>query len=505
MAVETKFLDIPCKEYNRKQMAEYNALYEGGEAASGPMNADGTFEYNKGFFKIWLPKKHIEQEDAYMDRIRMATYVNHVGSIIDFYASLLFSDPPRVEGFKVNNNYYQSFLANVDGKNTTWPAFWKDVFIKLVNFKRVFIWTDLPDYDGVITNRAQQEEKGLLNVRLLTYAQEVHYWEEEETADGKNHLKKVLFSEYREERPSIESEPVCYKIWTYIDDKVVKRWKAKVGESTATALPTIEHRNKFIPVIKIEISDGLWMAKKLRDPAIAYFRAQNDHDFSLSRAAHCVPFFKNEFGDGKFIPLTNYGISLGKNDEAGFLEPSGKSFAYTENNLSIKRDEIYRVIHQMALAAGSDASRIRLSGDSKREDWRETETATLPYSIILKESMSILFRVIFKIRSETEETFSIKGFEGWNKENVLKIAELFSLTDTQVKSEKYRKTLAKRMASKALFDQPLETLEEIFKEIDAADYSNDLYIPEVNPQNDPGAQENNVENVSLDRAAKAVK
>lgn len=498
--MKIELLDILQENYHEESLLEYEALYQGGDFA-------------KAFYKRWLPKKFNEMDDAYKDRVALATYVNHVGSIIDFYASLLFADPPRVEGFQ-NSDYYTKFLSNVDGRGTSWAGFWKDIFVKLVVFGRAFIWVDLPQKTqtaSIPSSRAEQEKLGLLDVRLLSYGKEVYYWRDNDY--GK--LQYMLFRELSVERPSILSKPETYKTWTYLDDIIIRQWRAKAsvgkredgsvnvtleGDEASETL-SVEHKYGIMPVVRIELPDGLWMAQKLRDPAIAYFRAQNDHDFSLSRAAHATPYFKNMFADKEFKPAAGYGIRLGKDDEAGYLEPSGKSFLYTENNIGIKKDEIYRVIHQMALAADSDASRVRLSGDSKREDWRATEIILVSYGDIILEAMRNTLKIIAITREEADEKFVVKGFEGWNKEDVMKKAELFLMTDTVVKSETYRKTMAKTIANKALFDQDVNVLDKINSEIDSADYSDEMYITMPNPQsNSTASQEQQLESNATAKA-----
>jgi hypothetical protein len=63
----------------------------------------------------------------------------------------------------------------------------------------------------------------------------------------------------------------------------------------------------------------------------------------------------------------------GRRKTSTCLEPSGAAFGVATEHIAELKDELYRVVHQMALSADNSAGAMKRSGDSKAQDKQATE------------------------------------------------------------------------------------------------------------------------------------
>jgi hypothetical protein len=455
----------PC--YDGKRLEKLRALVDGGPAWH-KLKAE------------WFPKRPVEPAEVYAERQKLLTYTNHAGSIVSMLGAYLFAEAPQVSGLE--GDYWSALWENCDSSGTPWRRFWRDRFKDAQTGRAAYVWVNLPDRapDVVPANRAEEEKAGLLDgwlVQLLP--EQVRNWEE----DKRGRLTWILFRSVTEEQPSIDAPRAKVWRWTYLDATTIRRWEwkpsgdktAPADEDTATELPRIAHGIGRLPVIRLQLPPELWAMNKLEDAAVANMRARNEHTWALHQAANELLVVTSAWADEKIEVGHGHYLRLlrdkdGK-DEASYAAPSGVAFEYLQKDVADTREEVYRLLQQMALAADSDATRARMSGESKGQDWKANEILLSAYADLVKGSMREALALLLEARSETGADLGITGLDGWQSEDLMTFLEAVALApDARSLSPSFRKAIAKRQARRLLQDEAsAKELEAIEKEIEESD------------------------------------
>lgn len=455
-------------DYDAETLQAHRELYEGGK----------TF---RASIEKWLPQNHAEMNDVWEDRKKRGFYINHVGEMLDMLGSFLFSEAVQVEGLDA----YPGFLDDCDGAGSTWSEWWKALLLDAFQGKRAYAWVNLPSRpaDLEVPNRFEEEKAGLLNAYLVGLsAEQVIDWE----TDERGQLQWVMVHGVKSRRASIDGPRKSVHVWTYIDAEVIRRWEweptkekpAPGDKDEANELPIVKHGVGRLPVVRLELPHGLWALNKLHDPAVALMRRQNDLDWSLHRAAHALLAIYSKWADGTPTLGAGYYIRLGENDKAEYLEPSGMSFDAQSAQAEDLRQELYRVLHQMAASVSPEGAQAVASGASKALDWQALEIVLLAYGELVLKAMRSTLAIIAKVRGVDAESIKVKGLQSWKLEDLKSFLEAALAGDGLVKSETYKREVGKRAASRLLQDEvPPEVMEKIHAEIDAAEYEQPAYPP----------------------------
>jgi hypothetical protein len=128
--MKVKVVNACHPDYDGDTLQRYSLIYRGG----------------KDFLRsaaMFMPKRHMEPNQVYAERLRRAYYIGYVGPIIYFFISNLFnidasikSDPEKVDKF------YGNFFKNFDRKNTEFNNFFRKVFTQTIIHKESFILVD---------------------------------------------------------------------------------------------------------------------------------------------------------------------------------------------------------------------------------------------------------------------------------------------------------------------------------------------------------------------------
>src|SRR5690606_18351094 len=166
---------------------------------------------------------------------------------------------------------------------------------------------------------------------------------------------------------------------------VIRRWRwqqtedhdePRADEDIPEYGEPIVHNIGRIPVVERCLPAGLHTMGRLEDAAVAAMRARNEHSWALHQAANELLTITAKWADETTKPVLGHGYALRLNrdsdgeDRAAYVGPSGVAFTHLEKDVEATREDLFRVVQQMAMAADSDASRIRSSGESKAQDWK---------------------------------------------------------------------------------------------------------------------------------------
>lgn len=463
-------LDQRHPEHDHECLERNRALYCGGE------------EWRE-LVEWWLPKHPEEADESYDARKSRALYENHVGPLVDMLATSVFTEAPRVDGMP--GDWWPAFGASVDGRGTGLAPWFRDRLVDLLVERRTYVWVNLPARpDGlVVDSRASEEAAGLLDAFLVwVSAENVIDW----SRDDRGRLRWVMIRDEVEEREALESERVEVHRWTYIDAQVIRRWTWTPQQGRKDPLPTDEaeeqplilHGIGTLPLVELELTEGLHALGKLHDPAVAHLRARNDLSWALHRAAHALLVIKSKWNDQRPVLGPGYYLKLDQADSAEYVEPSGANFEILASDVKDLREELYRVVQSMAQGIDSSASRSAASGDSKGQDWRALEIVLSALASTMRTSIASVLRLVATARGLKDAEPTVTGLDGWQEEDLetwLKAAAM--ATDASKLSPTFTKLVAKRQARRVLQTEDPAELAAVDKEIDAAEVDLSLFNP----------------------------
>lgn len=449
-------------EHDAECLGELRALAEGGKAWRDRVAK-------------WLPKNPSEPDDVWTDRKRRAVYHNYAGGILGLFGAYLFSEAPRID---LEDEYFAAFMADVDGAGAPLARWFRSRFRDALIGRRSFIWVNLPARaEGVaFSSKADELKGGALDAFAVGLAPEdVLDW----GRDAQGALTWVLFRTVATERTDPTQPRVNVYTWTSIDTTTIRRWEWRAtpdkqhpgADDDAKELPAIAHGIPRLPVVELVLPEELWAMELLRDPVLAHLRARNDLSWALNRTAHAMPVIKRQWGGpGDDLMIgAGYFIRLEREDTFEWTEPPGNSIVALREDCAELREEIFRVVHQMALAVDNDASRARASGESKQTDWQATKVVMSAYADVVRSAIRETIEIVGLVRGLGELDVTVQGLDGWQQ---LSLDEFLTgsamATQAAKMSPTYRREVAKREAARLLPDLGDKTLQAIHDEIDGS-------------------------------------
>ena len=229
---------------------------------------------------------------------------------------------------------------------------------------------------------------------------------------------------------------------------------------------------------------------RLEDPAIGQARARNDHSWALHQSANELLTITSKagtlptgLGHGHFLELRR---DEHGEDSAAYVAPNGVAFDYLQADIKDWREDLYRVLQQMALAADSDSTRMSQSGESKSQDWKATEVLLSAYAAQLRPFLVSILGLVTKLRG-AEASITVGGLEGYQEMDIMAFLESSALAvEALGMSHTFKKAVAKQQVRKLLgqTEEP-EVLDVIMKEIDESEE-----VPVFTPTPPPGVDPN---------------
>lgn len=467
----------PCRD--EVQLKEFRALIEGGKPWRDLVTG-------------WLPQNAVEPDELWKDRCSRAVYHNYVGGIVSTISGYLFAETPKVSG--IDTPDWQAFVDNCDGAGTPWADWWRQAFIASLWGRDSWAWVNAPKRTPDVTYPSRKAEKddGADALYLVPLsALDVLDWADDE----KGNPVWVMFRQCESIRETPTSERKTVWTWTYIDGEVIRTWKWEPppgqdrhyrADEEAVEQEKIEHHMGTFPCVRLRVPEILWAMALMRDPVLSHIRADNALTWALHRSAHAMPVITRKFGDAtKPIIGAGYYWNLEVGEEVGFAEPEGKSFTVLAGRVQTEREEIFRVVSQMAQSIDNSASRLRASGDSKGMDWQATEVVTSAYASIVRVAMLEAARKVAEIMetADAAQVIQVTGLDGWQTEDLATLLANVSLaTDANVMSLTFRKKVAEISAQRILGDNiTADEMKTIVQEIGTYE----IPIPAIGPDGKP--------------------
>lgn len=453
-------IDQEHPEYTLKKEVwkTYRDLYVGGE----------QFRANAASY---LVRRHKEPIDIYSERLRRVFYENYLGSIIDWYAATLFRREPIItlEGdSEIGKSFFSAFIENCDLKGTSLTDFFRRQITEAMVTGAAHILVDFPQRSGQPRSRAEEEAKGWARAYLVGYRpEEVINWSYD--ADGLLDWV-VLRTEFLQQHRLDDGKPRRRVRWMYFDKEEFRTFENTEDPQSQPRL--VAHGRHglaalgMVPLFKLELSEGLWLANKAGSLQLEHFNKSNALSWALTMGLFASPVI---YSDREWHQVVgeSYYIQLGPEDRFGWTEPEGHVFQIAADNLERLKNEIYRVCYLMTQAGGAFSTSVPQSGLSKQRDFTVTQEVLRAYGDAVKDTMKRILTSIESARGDGLR-ITVSGLDEFDIGDFsAELEDGIKLLGLAGGSATLRKQILKRLSLKYLCDVRQEIKDQIAQEIDA--------------------------------------
>lgn len=454
-------LDAKHPEYKGDRWRDNLALYEGGE----------LFEQR---VRNFIQKNPQEMPDVYEFRVKDVTYRSYIGSITDYLAGAVFERPADFNtGAKGQApEWFAAWREDVDGEGADFTDFLNDVFIDSLRAPRGYILLEayLPEVLREPISAAEHAAGGAQHVQLTRLCPEdVYDWEY--GPDRK--LNWCITHSCKDVRPTpMVAREWVEETWRFYDRVAVYQFRIQYKKGERPPLETelvaemAAHGFDQVPIVPLDVPKGLRLVERLRGAQIGHLRESAALDYSVRQTAYAMPII---FDDNVTDPGTmgsGYFWKLSQEAKVGWLSPPTESHQLMAQNIEAKRQEIYRLAHQMALGVDNNASSIGRSAESKLADSKNTNTMLGAWGTRIRECAKSLLDLISSVRRETE-TWRVEGFDSFESIDLAALLDAGSVVAaTTFPSPTLRKVYFRRLARAVVPDLSQDERDAIDKEIE---------------------------------------
>jgi hypothetical protein len=441
----------------RAMWRQYRDLYAGG--AQFIANAQ---EY--------LVRRQKEPGDVFAERLSRTFYENYVGSIVDWYTATLFRREP-VLNFEGNSErskkFFGMFADDCDLKGTNLAEFFRRQFVEALICGTSYVLIDFPRLNEVVSNRAEEDERGASRAYLVGYAaDELINW----SYDEYGHYQWVVLRTQSLRKDKVEDDGWRKQTrWVYYDKERYRIYE-QVAEGTRQGAVDVVAEGRHglakllrVPLVELRISDGLWLLNKAGSLQLEHFNKSNALGWALTMGLFAMPVVYSE-RDWDQVMGESYYIQLGPQDRFGWTEPQGTVYQIAADNLTRLQEEIYRVCY--VSHAGGPLSGNAQSGVSKQRDYAITQEVLRAYGDALKDSMKRVLRAIDAAR-EDGLSIDVSGMDEFDIGDFgTELEDAQRLLSFGIDSPTLKKQVFKKLAFQFLCDVRQEVKDRIGREID---------------------------------------
>jgi hypothetical protein len=419
--------------------------------------------------------KGLETPQAYQSRLKAAAYIPYLSEFITQFAASLFSEElevkepadandPDTEGVPMQDDVYKQFLEDCDMNGTSLHQFMHSVFEHASYELGVYVGTDFPLSDGLITSRYAEKEAKSDRPYLYTipYSQVVD-WKKD---DNGRFIWVKLFEEVFPNDDPFAQNTHCWRItiWRMLngvahwevwqskpekmkDKKNILFYQSAISleymppgntllggvPATTTYKLTSEGDTSFkkIPLHCFCVPPGYHLGRQLGVLCQEHYQRRS---FMVSNANKtCVALGTMTLGPdvtapGDSLPpdipvpetsnalrgkLESDGwIVLRKTDkwfdEVNIVEAKGESHKFIADDLKHLVEQMMQVIRQMNMTATAQTKALGRSAASKMVDQHGTSMLLSVYEKLVKDYVRELLTCIAAGRNE-DIKFSISG------------------------------------------------------------------------------------------------
>lgn len=481
--------------YDEKKWGICRALYAGGDKLLA----------NDDVMKELFPRHSVEPMEIYQERRRRAYYIPYAGEIIDAVVASLTSAPvsmtsepePTGEDAKFYEDFYQD-VSRPGGKKQSLNQLLRDQILTALQCRTAWTLIDLPPNmeeapDQPATpgyaSLADQLASGALDAYACPIAPEnVCDWEEDDSGE----LAWALVRAVEKRRQGLmDARDKVQETWTYYDRE---GWARYIVEYDEKQPPTDDlevrldksgsHSFQKVPLVRLELPEGLAAMQKIQSIAIAHFNKRNALTWAELKSLFPVPVAFLQDAD----PLSpasqddsramqphavNRMRVMAEKDRLEYFSPDTAPFDFAGNDLNNLRDEMHRVLHHMALSVDNSGAALQRSADSKAIDQAVAAVVLGALGVYVREHAIEIYQMVQVGRGDSDpgddaREWTAHGMDDFDDTTAAALIEqALNLEAVQIPSAtfqvEYRFGIAKRLLG-AKTSQ--ETLQKVRKELE---------------------------------------
>ena len=526
-------------EYNADFWEECRALYAG-----GPRLLE-----NPKLMERLFPKRNAEENWHYADRCQRAHYFPYAGSIIDHLVAGLGADPLSVQVDDSDDEgatlpeWWEDWAEDISppgGKRQALSEILVDAIREALITRQAWILVDLPQtpeegVEDAPESLLDQERRGLLNPYAIAIDPEyVIDWQ----LDQNGELEWALLCDAEHRRDDItQARGFVTKTFTLFDSEGWQRWRITYDpkrppkpDSRVSFLDEGKHAFKRVPLVRIQLPEGLWAMGKLHNLAREHFNkrcaAANAEERSL--AACLFEFLAPEEPGTQPISAAQQDPDRAVNqvrgpgwvqerghlDSAAFIGPDSAPFAEARESCAQIMREMHRVMFSIALSVDMSSGAIKRSGESKSQDRAMSAVILKALGVILRSGARDVIELVQVVKGEFDHRMS--GVEKFDSVDIAAaVTEAVELLNgVPIKSATFKIAYLMRLYKLVMGDELTEAeIQEIKAELEAQISSEDMMLEaasmlglgggtEPPPGEDDDDDEGDDDETPEDRAAK---
>lgn len=431
-----------------------------------------------------FPKHVNETAEVYDMRKRLAHYTNHSGAIVNHLLGKLMSDPLRIQSDLDGDDWYLDFINDCSppaGQECSVNDLVGQTLLEATQTQTGYVLVEMPkNLDSGAKSLAEQEKSGDLDAWVVkVQAESVVDWEIDKS--GEYVWVLLCFKDCKRASVMDDRNTVHEQYWEYTREGW-KRWdvKYKAGSppKSEESIPLTDkgtHTFGKVPLARLHLPDGLWVMSKLESLAREFFNKRNALSWAEFKALMPVLY---EYLDPGIMPqmpgpggsnnrATNQTRSpshvqqrqaaAGQGDSAKWVAPPDAPFAHALDSCTNIRDEMHRVVQQMALSADNKGGELRRSADSKKQDSSALDTVLNEYGKIARKFAISVLRLAETGRGDKPNEWTASGLSEFDHSSADSMLESETILDTvELPSPTFKAERKKQLARKVLGDSVTE-------------------------------------------------
>ena len=167
----------------------------------------------------------------------------------------------------------------------------------------------------------------------------------------RNEYEWVVLRHRVQRQPTIKNAEVIEETyWRYYDRTQFRSYRQVARASENSPIELIAQgahglsRQNRVPLIDMQLSDGLWLMNKAAHIQLEHFNKSNALSWAITMGLFAMPVIYSD-REWNQIVGESYFIQLGPTDKFGWTEPDGKVYQIAANNLeTLKQESIVCVI-----------------------------------------------------------------------------------------------------------------------------------------------------------------
>ena len=283
--------------------------------------------------------------------------------------------------------------------------------------------------------------------------------------------------------------------WTlFATDAPPRRWRlvadptrpvpaadAEVPEVPIDDLP----RTPGVPHVLLNLPPELWVVNLVADAQLELLRKRCALSWAIDRVCFAMLVLYTAAKKPVGAMGAGYFMQLTREDRLEYPAPPSTPFDVIGVYIASLKDEMYRVVTQMAAGVDNNAAAIGRSGESKLADGASTEIVLRALGLIVRDALERSFELGAQLLG-TPADFRLGGLDTFQVTSARELFELASGIETLgSRSPTLERELQLRLARRALPDASAETLAAIEKELSAVPLVNTASA-DVDPDAPPG-------------------